>query len=249
MNAVETMAQTAFASPQHDLVEAQRRLWNTRFEKEGLIWGEEPSITAITLLERIKRTSASIVEIGSAYGRDMHEVCVSGHSVMGIDVSIEAHRLADRHNGPLKPYVANGRATFFTGSFTEAPRETGSKDAVLSHRVLHLLGNNGLVRAFERYAARILVAPGGLLAVSARSFKDFDEDQMTRRADGFAEYKPHIPNREGQLISFWDEARYRQVFGNKFDIIDYFEAEEAEAALNNGKTAKLAVMVAVRKPL
>ncbi len=225
---------------------AQADLWDSRYENEGHIWGDEPSPSAEKLLERITKTSASILEIGFGYGRDTKEFCFAGHHVTGFDVSEVG--LREAKNG-LRSYFDTGKAHFNCGDFSSAHLPVGDFDAVYSHRTLHLLGTNGLVRAFARSAARV-VKPGiGILVVSARDTRDFDPEQMIKRPDGFAEYKAEVPGRKGQLISFWDEARFRSVFGSKFEFLNFEQSEELESEKNPDKTAKFTIMVAVRKPI
>ncbi len=228
---------------------AQADLWDNRYSREGHIWGDEPSPTAEVLLEKLseaKIRSASILEIGFGYGRDTKEFCMAGHRISAFDVSEVGLREA---KNSLPAHFAAGNVLFTCGDFSKAILPEGDFDALYSHRTLHLLGNNGLVRAFARSAAKAVVPESGLLVVSARDIRDFDKSQMEMVDNDTAIYKPEIEGRRGQLISFWNEKRFETVFSPKFDIISLTPSEEMEAVNNPNKTAKFTIMVARRKPL
>ena len=85
--------------------------------------------------------------------------------------------------------------------------------------------------------------------MSARDHRDMDEEQMEVRPDGLVQYKDTVPDRQGQLISLWDESRFIETFGDKFEIKKFVAGEEIEAVNNPDKKAKFTTMVAVRKPI
>lgn len=218
--------------------------WNKRYEKWHRLWGDKPSPSAKFLLDRLDDVS-HVLEVGFGYGRDALALCQAGHSVTGLELSSSGLSQACEQMGA---YLRSGRAHLGIGEFTSAKLPNGSFDAVFSHRTLHLMGNNGLVDAFAARAAKVIKV-GGLLVISARDTRDFDPAQMLKRADGMIEYKPEVPDRQGQLISLWDEARFRETFEEKFRILDCIPSEEIEAVNNPDKKARFTVMVAVRKPL
>lgn len=224
--------------------ETLAREWNKRYGKWNHIWGDKPSPSAKVLLDRLDDVS-HILEVGFGYGRDALALCQAGHSVTGLELSSVGLSQACEQMGT---YLRSGRAHLGIGEFTSAKLPNGSFDAIFSHRTLHLMGSNGLVDAFASRAAKV-IRPGGLLVISARDTRDFDEAQMVKRDDGMIEYKPEVPDRQGQLISLWDEARFRGTFEEKFDIVDCIPSEEMEAVNNPDKSAKFTIMVAVRKPL
>lgn len=220
------------------------REWNARYLKWKHIWGDKPSPSAKVLLEELNDT-ANILEVGFGYGRDALAFCQAGHSVSGLELSSAGLTEACAQMGN---YIRNGRAHLTIGEFTSQKLPVGSFDAFFSHRTLHLLGANGLVDAFARKAAKV-VKPGGLVVISARDTRDFDEEQMEMRPDGMVQYKDTVPDRQGQLISLWNKARFEDTFGDKFQIVSCVESEEVEAINNPDKLAKFMIMTAVRKPL
>ncbi len=217
--------------------------WDNRYSKWNNIWGDKPSPSAKILLEELNGPS-SVLEVGFGYGRDALAICHEGHSLTGLELSSVGLSKACQQMGS---YIRSGRAHLGVGEFTSAQLPKAAFDAVFSHRTLHLMGNNGLVDAFASRAAKV-IKPGGLLVVSARDMLDFDPEQMVRRPYGMVEYKADVPDRHGQLISLWDEARFGQTFEEKFNIKCFISSEEMEAVNNPEKTAKFTIMVAERKP-
>ena len=235
MGAAQTL--TAPASPPTD-----EFVWDTRYKTEGHIWGDEPSMTG-KILTGLLPSRSHVMEFGYGYGRDMQEVLLHGHSVYGIEKSDAGHSEAQKI---LRSFVDTGLAQLLLiGDFTKASLPQDGFDAVYSHRVLHLLGKNGLVRAFNAHASRIL-KPGGLFVVSARNPEDFDPKQMVWREDGLAEYKPSFKSRKGQVIRFWDEKLFTETFQDNFDIEKFIKGTEKESESNPVDT-HFTIMIARKK--
>lgn len=217
-------------------------VWDVRYAAEGHIWGDEPSLTGKTVV-RLLRPRSHVLEFGYGYGRDLQEILLHGHSAYGIEKSDVGHTEARR---VLHQHIDSGQAQLLLiGDFTKASTPNEGFDAVFSHRVLHLLGKNGVVRAFNAHAARIL-KPDGLFVVSARNPKDFNPDQMEWIEEGMAQYKPEFKERRGQIIRFWDEKAFRDTFSDNFDIETFIEGTEIESRKNPVDT-HFTIMVARRK--
>lgn len=245
MNAVTAQALKKSTHGQYQIDPEQiAHEWDNRYSKWNNIWGDARSLSAEVLLEELNGPS-SVLEVGFGYGRDALAICQAGHAVTGLELSSVGLSKACEQ---MRTYINAGRAHMGVGEFTSAQLPNGKFDAVFSHRTLHLMGNNGLVDAFASRAAKVIKA-GGILVVSARDMRDFDEQQMVQRADGMVEYKPDVPDRQGQLISLWDKARFQETFGKKFNIRECIPSEEIEAVNNPDKTAKFTIMVAERKPV
>lgn len=211
--------------------------WGKVFTEKGHVWGDNPSPTALLLAKRL-RPHSSIFEYGYGYGRDVLEFIHRGHRVQGIEKAAEGLSEAMRQLSK----VLNGRnATLSVGDFEQTILPKSRFDAVSSHRMLHLLGNNGLVRAFEESANHVL-RPGGLLAVSARNMNDFKEEDMIRHSDDLFEYK----SRPGHLISPWTHERFKREFGENFDIIDLIDTQEIES-VGSAKMTNITIMYAKKK--
>jgi len=75
--------------------------WDSKYQKEGLIWGAKPSKGAILAMEFLKKNCDSpkfILDIGCGYGRDSNYLFKKGHPVIGVDTSEEALKLAKQIN-------------------------------------------------------------------------------------------------------------------------------------------------------
>lgn len=216
--------------------------WNDRYSKEGHIWGDEPSQSALILADMLSN-NASILEIGFGYGRDMVALVSQGFRVTGVEIALEGLNEATRQ---LQRFIKEGHAHIQLGDFSRAQLAQNTFDGVLSHRVLHLLGNNGLVRSFAKVASNVL-KEDGLLVLSARSDRDFNPDQM-RWVDEEARHAEYtIDGREGHGITFWSEQMLTDVFSKRFDIQSITQTSERESR-DNGVDTHLLTMVARRRP-
>ena len=61
--------------------------WDARYSREGPIWGEGPSPTALLVAQHM-RPGARILEIGFGYGRDLVFLGRQKGVVSGIDLSL-----------------------------------------------------------------------------------------------------------------------------------------------------------------
>jgi cyclopropane fatty-acyl-phospholipid synthase-like methyltransferase len=69
--------------------------WDTRYQAEGKIWGDEPSLTARRALEIFQNNNVKKLLVpGSGYGRNTRLFSAAGMQVTGVEISFEACRLA-----------------------------------------------------------------------------------------------------------------------------------------------------------
>ena len=237
-NAANDITQHSQETP-NQIADRVGRVWSNRYEAEGKIWGDEASPSAL-ILEDLLDSPSLIAEFGYGYGRDMRELAQMGHKVTGIEKSEVGEQMAKELLGK---YIEAGQAHFLHGDFSTAPLGKEEYDAVESHRVLHLLGNNGLVRAFKKQAEKIL-KPEGLLVVSARNENDFNDTKMKwlDKEAGVAEYK----DRPGHIISFWTDKRFEDTFSDKFNIESLKATTEIESQ-QNPEDSHITIMVARKK--
>jgi len=208
-------------------------VWTRRFANEGAIWGNEPSPPGKFLTRKILEHSSRIVEVGAGYGRDTNWFAENGHSVTAIDRATTALMAAQ---GDLHDKINDGSVTYITADFRKASLGAKSHDVFFSHRVLHLLGNNGVVEAFGKMAANTL-KPEGTLLVTARSFNDFKDSQMqwVDKQNGVATYRTDVESlgdRQGQTLHFWNDRKLRALFEDNFENIKTREDEEIESVSN-----------------
>lgn len=217
--------------------------WSRRYIDEGHIWGDDGSLTAQMLAEKLAESDdasvKTILEVGFGYGRDIKELAIQGHKIVGIETASAAlHESANQ----VGRYLQSGQVQLLLGDFNHTNYLKKDFDAVTCHRTLHLWGNNGLVRAFANKTASVL-KDNGLLVVSARNEKDFNPDQMVMIAPNLAEYK----DRPGHQISFWNEARFHETFGKKFEILECIHGVEIESQ-KNPVDSHFTLMIARKKP-
>ena len=100
--------------------------WEERFIKDGRVWGDAPSPTAVEALGIFKdRGARSILVPGCAYGRHCMAFAVNGLTVTGFDVAMSALKMArgwhSEENAPVFLAKADARKIpFVRGTFKGA---------------------------------------------------------------------------------------------------------------------------------
>ena len=227
--------------------EKQAVLWGDRFRSHGHLWGEVPSQTVRLLRGSLDELFGDtdmvreIVTVGAGTFRDEVHLAAAGAKIKAFEVAsqgIELGKKLARDKG------VTDRIEFEHKSFSDS-KSRRTFDALLSHRTLHLL-DDFEVRNFAKKAAQ-WVKPGGIIAVSARDFEDFDAEDMQwiSQDDGVAEYT--TSDREGHIVRFWNEAMFRQTFGEDFSIRGFVPGTEVESSTNSDKEAHFTIMLAQRK--
>lgn len=207
--------------------------WDSRFQQEGAIWGEGPSATARAAAPYLA-AGTRLLDTGFGYGRDLLYFAQRGCSVSGIDPSRIGRRMAvarlDRAGVSCEQLA--------TGDFENGECPSGPFDAIISHRVVHLLVD---ARAVVRFAQRVrqILRPGGLLCIGARNPGDFNSDLMHPVDRGVFEYR----SRPGHRIRYWDDDDFTRVFGDAFVIRALLPAVEIES-LDRPGDCHLTVMIA-----
>lgn len=215
-------------------------VWDRKFTQEGRVWGDQPSITAKTLKD-VLVSRGHIYEVGFGYGRDLIYLARLGHTVSGIDHSsvglVEAKKLLTEENIDI--------SGLSQGDFTKASEKlTPEKyDALISHRVLHLLTLETDIEKFVENCA-IVLKSGGILVISTRDQRDFKPAKMkwTNSERTVAYYK----NNKDHIINFWDEARFRNMFSKYFDVLSLTENEEREFS-DRSQRSQITTMVALKR--
>ncbi|WP_239004553.1 class I SAM-dependent methyltransferase [Paenibacillus tepidiphilus] len=189
--------------------------WEERFTQEGMIWGHEPSPSAVQAFERFKEAGAAAVLVpGAGYGR--HTKVFSGSfTTYGIEISPAALELAARWDPD---------SVFLAGSALEVQLES-PVDAVYCYDVLHLF------LAAER---RSLIAAclaqlrsGGLLYFTCFSDEDPANGQGSMLEEGTYEYK------QGKYAHFFSDEDLRTHFGGT-DILETGEFTDCLRSSQDG---------------
>jgi SAM-dependent methyltransferase len=188
-----------------------KTFWETRFQKEGFVWGENPSRTAGYALDLFKRNGVKTVLVpGSGYGRNTRLFSGAGFSVTGVEISPAAVRMAEIYD-PATRHCET--------SALDMACAPGEYDAIYCFNVLHLF-YAAERRLFIAECARKLVA-GGLAF-----FVVFSEKER-----GFGQGKEAEPStfeaRPGRPTHFFDDADLRAHFKG-FEIMESAIMEDPE---------------------
>ena len=108
--------------------------WETRFSKEGKIWGNSPSRTATHALELFQKYGVKKILVpGAGYGRNTKLFSSAYFSVVGTEVSETAFNLAEQYDPGT---------TFLYGSYLDTAVGNESYDAIYCFNLLHLFRGN-----------------------------------------------------------------------------------------------------------
>jgi SAM-dependent methyltransferase len=108
----------------------QREYWDNRFKKEGKIWGDTPSKSALIALEYFKsRDIKTILVPGAGYGRNTKIFSDQNYSVEGIEISETAFNIAKQFDP---------QTMFHLGSALDMPFTKKNFDAIYCFNTLHL---------------------------------------------------------------------------------------------------------------
>lgn len=203
-----------------DSIAHNRYFWNNRYQKEGQIWGETPSMCAIAVKNRLQ--SGNIIDIGCGYGRDSIYLAEAGFQVTGVDISetaIDLCRELAREKGDESQFCLKEDMIFET--------HRDYFDAAISNRALHLMIHAEERRKFIDEIYHVLKS-GGLLSLAARSVKDPTRPDSHKDIEEPAEVRP------GHWVKFFTPEEFRVSFEKQFKIISLNEVKEQESG-NPGK--------------
>ncbi|MEM8527800.1 MAG: class I SAM-dependent methyltransferase [Bacteroidota bacterium] len=180
--------------------------WSNRYQKEGQIWLDQPSLTAL-FVEKVADRNSEILEVGFGYGRDIAYLSQKRYKISGIEQSEVGYQMAQQENS-----VSNLiQGDFLTTNFNQ------QYDIIYSHRVAHLFTEEDQVQDFAQKLAST-VKPKGKIFISARDARGIK------------------PKRKGHQVNFWDESRFETVFGKDFLIEQFIKGEEMESKTNPQST-------------
>ncbi len=115
-------------------MEVAGNYWDNRYNNEGKIWGEKPSITAYHAQEIFQKAKVkSILVPGSGYGRHTRFFSNSGFEVTGIEISPVAINIARQFDT---------MSHFYNASVIDMSFEHKKYDAIYCFNVLHLFREN-----------------------------------------------------------------------------------------------------------
>jgi SAM-dependent methyltransferase len=208
----------------------QKAFWDTRFQKEGFVWGENPSKTAFYALGIFKKAGVKTILVpGSGYGRNSKLFSSNGFWVTGVEISPAAVKMAEKYDSATK---------FCEASVLDMACATGKFDAIYCFNVLHLFYAPERKRFIEECAGKL--ADKGIAF-----FVVFSEKER-----GFGQGKEAEINtyeaRPGRPTHFFDDADLRAHFSD-FDVIESAIMEDPELHPGEGPHTHILRYILARK--
>lgn len=184
--------------------------WETAFTDKQLMWGIEPTASALFARDTFARVGVREVLIpGIGYGRNARAFLDRGMSVTGIEISATAIALARAQLGLEIP--------IFHGSVADMPFERRLYDGIFCYGLIYLLNAAGREK-LRRDCARQL-APGGHMIFTVISKKAPMYGQGRELGDDWYERLPDLQ------MYFYDADSVRREFG-PFGLIECSEIDE-----------------------
>lgn len=172
--------------------------WEAAFSEKRLMWGSEPTLSALQAAELFARSSAKEVLIpGFGYGRNASVFLERGMNVTGIEISPTAIALA---KSELKLTVP-----VHEGSVNDMPFDDKVYDGIYAFGVLYLVGDRQARIKFIRDCFSQLAAGGHMVFVLiAKSAPMFGVGE--KLAEDWYQRWP------GMTMFFYDESSIRDEF-------------------------------------
>ena len=140
--------------------------WDLRFQREGRIWGDEPSRTVIYATDIFREHSIDGVLVGgSGYGRNAEALAQSGLSVSGLELSNVAYQMAVQSCKQKRLSI-----TYSLGDLLNMPYKDNVFGGIYCFNALHLFLENDRMRLVGE-TFRVL-KPSGLALFTVFSEKD-----------------------------------------------------------------------------
>ncbi|MFX1457161.1 MAG: class I SAM-dependent methyltransferase [Promethearchaeota archaeon] len=192
--------------------------WEDRFSKEGKIWGEFPSNSAIYALKLFKKYNIRDILIpGSGYGRHTKLFSDNNYNVVGVEISEIAIEMAKSFNP---------QTTFINCSVLKMDTIDDKFDAIYCFNVLHLFLKEYRQKLIRQCYNRL--NPKGLVFFTAFSEDEPSYGQGKELESHTFESKPGRPTHyflEEDLVNHF----------NEFKIIETDIIKEQE---NHGERGK-----------
>jgi SAM-dependent methyltransferase len=185
--------------------------WDKRYESEGKIWGEQPSLTAKYAAVLFQRANIqSILVPGSGYGRHTKFLSESGFNVTGIEISATALNLA---------YKFDLHSRFYQSSVLDMSFDNHRYDGIFCFNLLHLFLEKER-RVFIAECERKLEKWGGMF------FSVFSEKE-TSYGEGREVEKNTFESRPGRPAHYFTEEDLKEHFA-KYNIVESGIMEDPE---------------------
>ena len=173
-------------------------IWEKQFADRGLMWGKEPTLSALFARDYFVRAGIHDVLVpGVGYGRNAKAFLERGMSVTGIEISASAIALARSQLGLDIP--------IHHGSVSDMPFDDRRYDGIFCYGLIYLLDADGRAKLIRDCWAQ--VAPGGTMIFTVISKTAPMYGQGPRLGDDWYEIHP------GLRMFFYDADSVEREFG------------------------------------
>lgn len=184
--------------------------WEVAFTEKQLMWGAEPTRSAIFARDYFTKMGVENVLIpGIGYGRNAKVFLERGMSVTGIEISETAIALARTQLGLDMP--------IHHGSVADMPYDDERYDGVFCYGLVHLLDARGRAKLIEDCYRQL--APGGHMIFTVISKEAPMYGRGARLGDDWYEIMPDLK------MYFYDDASVRREFG-PYGLVELSRIEE-----------------------
>lgn len=185
-------------------------IWESTFLEKELIWGLDPTQSAIQASERFAKSGAKNVLIpGIGYGRNAKPFLAQGMSVTGIEISETAIKLARERLGLDVP--------IHHGSVTDMPYDDRRYDGIFCYGLLYLLDAPGRAKLLRDCHAQLTDGGQMIFSVVAKNAPMYRRG--TRLDDDWYELVP------GVRLYFYDAVTIAREFRDH-GLVDVWDTEE-----------------------
>ena len=191
--------------------------WEETFKSEKMIWGQEPSNSAIIIKDFFLEHNVSDILIpGIGYGRNAKVFYNNAIKITGIEISKSAIELAQKN--------ISKDIQIYCGSVTEMPFDTKKYSGIYCYSLIHLL---------NKYERRKFIS-NCYKQLSLNGFMFFVV--VSKKTNVFGEGKKISKDRfkiqNGLNVFFYDEQSIKQEFSS-FGLISYEEIDEPIKHMKN----------------
>jgi SAM-dependent methyltransferase len=206
-------------------------IWESSFIENQMMWGLEPSDSAILTKDFfLEKKVKDLLIPGIGYGRNAKVFTDNGIHVTGIEISKTAIELARQNGLDLN---------IFHGSVTDMPFDNKLYDGIFCYALIHLLNNRERDKFIK--ACYNQLKPNGYMIFTTIS----KEAPMFGKGKQLG--KDYFEIMEGMKMFFYDSDSIKQEFGN-YGLIEFSEIVEPHKNMENKPPFKF-IMVKCQKGL
>lgn len=206
-------------------------IWESSFMENQMMWGLEPSDSAILTKDFfLEKKVKDLLIPGIGYGRNAKVFTDNGIHVTGIEISKTAIELARQNELNLN---------IFHGSVTDMPFDKKLYDGIFCYALIHLLNNRERDKFIKDCYNQL--KPNGYMIFTTVS-KEAPMFGKGKQLD-----KDYFEIMEGMKMFFYDSDSIKEEFGN-YGLMEFSEVVEPHKNMENKPPFKF-IMVKCQKGL